>query len=255
MREVIGAIIAEDIALPGEATAEDAPKARTKKAKAERERAENVLLVKEGDELTEEVYNRLRRQDIDTIKVFASHMTIDLRDEQDAIERGERPVRRRLALDVVDSRRRSDRRGRPVLTDTLIKKIRKAEITKVSVFVASGRAESTLIKNTLAKDPTHSEKESLSQIYALLRPGDAPDAQTAKQALERLFFSPEALRPRPRRPLQDQSAARHEHAGRLHGAVEGRLRRDHPLPRRAARRPRPRRRHRPPRQPPHSFGR
>ena len=37
MREVIGAIIAEDIALPGEATAEDAPKARTKKAKAERE--------------------------------------------------------------------------------------------------------------------------------------------------------------------------------------------------------------------------
>ena len=40
------------------------------------------------------------------------------------------------------------------LTDTLIKKIRKAEITKVNVFVASGRAESTLIKNTLAKDPT-----------------------------------------------------------------------------------------------------
>ena len=58
------------------------------------------------------------------------------------------------------------------------------------MFVTSGRAESTLIKNTLAKDPTHSEKEALSQIYALLRPGDAPDAQTAKQALERLFFSP-----------------------------------------------------------------
>ncbi|PYP61909.1 MAG: DNA-directed RNA polymerase subunit beta, partial [Gemmatimonadetes bacterium] len=31
---------------------------------------------------------------------------------------------------------------------------------------------------------------SLQQIYALLRPGDAPDAATAKQALERLFFSP-----------------------------------------------------------------
>src|SRR4026207_992331 len=102
VREVIGAIIAEDIALPGEATAEDAPKARTKKAKAERERAENVLLVKEGDELTEEVFNRLRRQNIDTIKVFASYMSIDLRDEQDAIERGERPLRRQLALDVVD---------------------------------------------------------------------------------------------------------------------------------------------------------
>src|SRR5678809_686886 len=189
-REVIGAIIAEDIALPGEATAEDAPKARTKKAKAERERAENVLLVKEGDELTEEVYNRLRRQNIDTIKVFASHMKIDLRDEQDAIERGERPTRRQIAVDVVDSDGEVIAEVGQMLTDAVIKRIRKADINKVNVFVASGRAESTLIKNTLAKDPTHSEKESLSQIYALLRPGDAPDAQTAKQALERLFFSP-----------------------------------------------------------------
>jgi DNA-directed RNA polymerase subunit beta len=190
VREVFGAIVAEDIALPGEATAEDAPKARTKKAKAERERAENVLLVKEGDELTEEVFNRLRRQNIDVIKVFASHMKVDLRDEQDAIERGERPVRRQLALDVVDGDGEVIAEVGQNLTDTVIRKIRKADITKVSVFVASGRAESTLIKNTLAKDPTHSEKESLSQIYALLRPGDAPDAQTAKQALERLFFSP-----------------------------------------------------------------
>src|ERR671936_1032036 len=102
VREVIGAIIAEDIELPGEATAEDAPKARTKKARAERERAENILLVREGDELTEEVLNRLRRQGIDKIKVFASYTTVDLRDEVDAIERGERPTRRTLALDAVD---------------------------------------------------------------------------------------------------------------------------------------------------------
>jgi DNA-directed RNA polymerase subunit beta len=69
---VIGAIIAEDIELAGEATAADAPKLKTKKARAERERNENVLLVKEGDELTEEVLNRLRRLNIDTVKVFAS---------------------------------------------------------------------------------------------------------------------------------------------------------------------------------------
>src|SRR5689334_3171302 len=164
IREVIGAIIAEDIELPGEATAEDAPKARTKKAKAERERAENVMLVKEGDELTEEVYNRLRRQGIETVKVFASYMTVDLRDEMDAIERGERASRRQLALDVVDSDGEVIAEAGQNLTDAIIKKIRKAEINKVNVFVASGRAESTLIKNTLAKDPTHSEKESLSQI-------------------------------------------------------------------------------------------
>ncbi|HEY2065448.1 MAG TPA: DNA-directed RNA polymerase subunit beta, partial [Gemmatimonadaceae bacterium] len=209
IREVIGAIIAEDIELPGEATAEDAPKARTKKAKAERERAENIMLVKEGDELTEEVYNRLRRQGIETVKVFASYMTVDLRDEQDAIERGERPVRRVLALDVVNEDGEVIAEAGQTLTDALIKKIRKADVNKVQVFVSSGRAESTLVKNTLAKDPTAryyrkeggeqkeyavdsktGEELALKQIYGLLRPGDAPDTLTAKQALERLFFSP-----------------------------------------------------------------
>jgi DNA-directed RNA polymerase subunit beta len=190
VKEAVGAIIAEDIELPGEATAEDAPKARTKKAKAEREAAENVMLVKEGDELTEVVFNRLLRQGIKTVKVFASYMTVDLRDEADAVERGERPQRRVIARDVVDADGEVIAEVGQNLTDTIMKKLRKADIAKVSVFVASGRAESTLIKNTIGKDPTHSEKEALSQIYALLRPGDAPDATTAKQALERLFFSP-----------------------------------------------------------------
>src|SRR5437667_5073155 len=101
-REVLGTLLAADVELPGEATPADAPKARTKKLRAERERAENVLLVKEGDELTEEVYNRLRRLNIDKVKVFASYTTIDLRDEVDAIERGERPSRRVIAVDAVD---------------------------------------------------------------------------------------------------------------------------------------------------------
>src|SRR5918992_1546589 len=190
-REVLGAIIAEDITLAGEAHDPEAPKLKTKKARAERERAEAEMLVKEGDELTPEVYNRLRRLNIDKVKVFASYTLIDLRDEVDAIERGERPQRRVLAVDVVDPDT-----GEVVaetgqqLTDTLIRKLRKAEITKVNVFVASGRAESTLIKNTLAKDPTKAEKDALQQIYSLLRPGDAPNIETARLALERLFFSP-----------------------------------------------------------------
>ncbi|HET6638392.1 MAG TPA: DNA-directed RNA polymerase subunit beta, partial [Gemmatimonadota bacterium] len=202
-REVLGAIIAEDITLAGEETDPDAPKAKTKKARAERERAEADLVVKEGDELTPEVYNRLRRLGIDSVKVFASYMTIDLRDEADAIERGERVVRRTLAVDVVDpdtGEVLAD--AGQQLTDTLIRKLRKGGVNKVQVFVASGRAESTLIKNTLAKDPTQRpsktpppkdwtpEGEALTQIYSLLRPGDAPNLETARVALERLFFSP-----------------------------------------------------------------
>ncbi len=49
VREVIGAIIAEDIELPGESHGRGrAQGRRTKKARAERERAENVLLVERG---------------------------------------------------------------------------------------------------------------------------------------------------------------------------------------------------------------
>jgi len=190
-KEVLGAIIAEDINLAGTAHNPDAPKLKTKKARAALEREESELLVKEGDELTEEVFNRLRRLNIDKVKVFASYTTIDLRDEVDAIERGERPTRRIIAVDAVNTES-----GEVIaevgdtLTDTLIRKLRKNELNKVQVFVTSGRAESMLIKNTLAKDPTHTDEEALKQIYSLLRPGDAPNRETARQALERLFFSP-----------------------------------------------------------------
>src|SRR5687767_12077549 len=190
-KEVLGAIIAEDITLAGTKHDPEAPKLKTKKARLALEREESELVVKEGDELTEEVFNRLRRLNIDKVKVFASYTTIDLRDEMDAVERGERAVRRVIAVDAVDPES-----GEVIaevgdsLTDTLIRKLRKNEITKVQVFVTSGRAESTLIKNTLAKDPTHTDEEALKQIYSLLRPGDAPNRETARQALERLFFSP-----------------------------------------------------------------
>src|SRR4030088_2325843 len=190
-REVLGAIIAEDIALAGTAHNPDAPKLKTKKARAALEREESERLVKERDELTGEVFKRLSRLNVDKVKVFASYTTIDLRDEIDAIERGERPTRRIIAVDAVDPET-----GEVIaevgdnLTETLIKKLRKNEINKVQVFVTSGRAESMLIKNTLAKDPTHTDEEALKQIYSLLRPGDAPNRETARQALERLFFSP-----------------------------------------------------------------
>jgi len=190
-REVLGAIIAENITLAGEAVDPEAPRLKTKKARTQLERDQSEILVQEGDELTEEVFNRLRRQKIDKVKVFASYTTIDLRDEMDAIERGERLERRVIARDAVNLQS-----GEVIaecgdkLTDTLIKKLRKSEIGKVQVFVSSGRAESPLIKNTLLKDPTHTEEEALRQIYSLLRPGDAPNRETAKQALDRLFFSP-----------------------------------------------------------------
>ena len=52
------------------------------------------------------------------------------------------------------------------------------------------RGDSPMIKNTIKKDPTESEEDALYAIYSLLRPGDAPNVDTARAALERVFFSP-----------------------------------------------------------------
>jgi len=64
---------------------------------------------------------------------------------------------------------------------------------KVTIYASeqdTGRGESPIIRNTLRKDPTESEEEALNAIYSLLRPGDAPNMETARQALERVFFNP-----------------------------------------------------------------
>ncbi|MDE0473942.1 MAG: DNA-directed RNA polymerase subunit beta [Gammaproteobacteria bacterium] len=52
------------------------------------------------------------------------------------------------------------------------------------------RADSPIVKRTLAKDPTESEETALFQIYSLLRPGEAPNVDTARAALESVFFNP-----------------------------------------------------------------
>jgi DNA-directed RNA polymerase subunit beta len=169
-REVIGATLAEDVADP-EGGAEP--------------------LAREGDELTTERYNAFRRAGITHLRVFARYTTIDLRDEERPTtirELEEKPI---LAFDV------PDRETGEVLvaagkdlSDTVRKKLLKAGAYKVDVLLSTARAESNLIKNTIAKDPTSSEAEALEQIYSLLRPGEAPNLETARAALERLFFNP-----------------------------------------------------------------
>lgn len=49
--------------------------------------------------------------------------------------------------------------------------------------------EFTIIQNTLQKDPTNSEKEAVEYIYRQLRNADAPDEETARGIIDKLFFS------------------------------------------------------------------
>jgi DNA-directed RNA polymerase subunit beta len=80
------------------------------------------------------------------------------------------------------------------LTDSLLERLQRAGAESVRIFTAAegvaSRGQSPLLKNTLRKDPTRNEEGALAAIYSLLRPGDPPNMDTAREAIERIFFNP-----------------------------------------------------------------
>jgi DNA-directed RNA polymerase subunit beta len=169
-REVVGALLASDVPNP-------------------EDRGGDPLAVV-GDELTPERLNALRHVGVKSVVVFAGFSSLDLRDEEQPTSTRDRQ-KHVLAFDVADPETGEVlAEGGKELSDALKKRLIKAGVHKVDVLLPAGRSESPLIKNTLAKDPTKSEAEALEQIYALLRPGEAPNLETAREALKRLFFNP-----------------------------------------------------------------
>ena len=169
-REVIGSLLATEVRNPEDPKGE--------------------ALGEVGDELTQERLNEMRHKGVKSVTVFAGYTTLDVREEEQPTTTRDRS-NHVLAFDAADPETGevvAD--GGSELTDALRKKLIKAGVHKIEVLLPAGRSESPLIKNTLAKDPTHSEAEALEQIYALLRPGDAPNLETARQQLQKLFFNP-----------------------------------------------------------------
>jgi DNA-directed RNA polymerase subunit beta len=134
-------------------------------------------------------------RDEDVLRLFYSTREIELTDDMLLDQK----VQRRdvfgllLAEEVVDPET-----GEVIaeiaeeLTTELFSRLRRADVSQVKVF-SSGegtRGESPLLKNTLRKDPTSNEEDALRAIYTLLRPGEAPNIETARVALERIFFNP-----------------------------------------------------------------
>src|SRR6266516_2234049 len=169
-REVLGTLLAGDVPDP--------------------ENKKGEPLARVGDELTLERFNAFRRAGITSVKVFAGYTSLDLREDAQPTTTQQAPSKYVLAFDVADPDGEVVGEAGRELSDTLRKKLLKSGVTKVDVLLPAGRSESPLIKNTLAKDPTHTEAEALAQIYTLLRPGEAPNIETAREALKRLFFHP-----------------------------------------------------------------
>jgi DNA-directed RNA polymerase subunit beta len=74
------------------------------------------------------------------------------------------------------------------LTEEHIKRIKKSSIKKLRLLKQQGNEESVIAK-TISKDVVRSEEDALGAIYKQLRSGDAPDLDTAKTLIDRLFFN------------------------------------------------------------------
>src|SRR6185369_9916941 len=76
------------------------------------------------------------------------------------------------------------------LTAEKVEVIKKAALEHLDVFTIPMQDEADVMRNTLRKDPTHSQEEALHRIYNLLRPGEPPRADSAREILNKLFFNP-----------------------------------------------------------------
>ncbi len=76
------------------------------------------------------------------------------------------------------------------LTEDHIKQIKKAEIRKIRLLKSEAVEEQSVITNTILRDVARSEEDALETIYSQLRSGEAPDLDTAKNLIDRLFFNP-----------------------------------------------------------------
>mgnify|MGYP000667224746 FL=1 len=77
-----------------------------------------------------------------------------------------------------------------VIDDATIQKLLDAEVKTVLLQKDEETdKEYVIIYNTLQKDPTNTEKEAVNYIYKQLRNSEPPDETTARDVIDKLFFS------------------------------------------------------------------
>ncbi|MBR1576033.1 MAG: DNA-directed RNA polymerase subunit beta [Bacteroidales bacterium] len=77
-----------------------------------------------------------------------------------------------------------------ILDDETIKNILETEVKTILLQKNEANSnEYTIIYNTLQKDPTNTEIEAVNYIYKQLRNSEPPDENTARDVIDKLFFS------------------------------------------------------------------
>src|SRR5512143_276116 len=124
--------------------------------------------------------------DREILELFYEHEAVDVRGKK-----GDEALNRVCAQDIVDEATgeiliEANDEVQPEKLEIL----RKAGLASLEVFIIPRQDEADVVRNTLRKDPTHSQEEALNRIYNLLRPGEPPRADSAREILNKLFFNP-----------------------------------------------------------------
>ncbi|MFB6368059.1 MAG: DNA-directed RNA polymerase subunit beta, partial [Gemmatimonadota bacterium] len=186
----------ERLAAPGDAI-EDALVRRVREAGIDEVpvyESEDAFLLRRGQEIDEDALKRLKRADVDDVEVFSTATYVQLRGAyEDFTIRRDWSHNPQFAEDVVDPDTGEIlyEKGESFDKDAFQELKDHGGQEQVLVFTGGPRGESPIIKNTLDKDPTDSEAEALRSIYSLVRPGEAPNLETAREAIDRLFFNPQ----------------------------------------------------------------
>ena len=141
--------------------------------------------------------------DFDILRMFDLSQEVDLKTKKTFAE----AIGKRLASDisqeevveVVDEETGevSERKQRVIIiprdhevTEDDYGVIKEAGYEKIHILKISNEdADRSVILNTLRKDTTFNEETALAEVYRQIRTGEMPDMETARQVLERLFFS------------------------------------------------------------------
>ena len=76
-----------------------------------------------------------------------------------------------------------------VLSEKDLDRIKETDVDTLKLVKTGGLVEQDLILNTIRKDTARTKEEALLSIYRQLRSGEAPDIDTAKLLIEKLFFN------------------------------------------------------------------
>jgi DNA-directed RNA polymerase subunit beta len=125
-------------------------------------------------------------QDRDMLELMYENETVEIKGKK-----GEAYLGRVAAEDVVDEHTGEILfEANEELTPEKLDALKKGKITEISLFIIPLQEEADVVRNTLRKDSTKTQEESLARIYNLLRPGEPPRADTARDILNKLFFNP-----------------------------------------------------------------